>query len=110
MFSVANIMFVSVRERTSIIGIKKALGARQAVILLEFLVESIILCLVGAVIGLFIVYGVLKIATSVFHYDIYLSMTNFLIGLFLAIAIGVLSGLVPAWQAARLDPVEAMRK
>jgi putative ABC transport system permease protein len=110
MFSVANIMFVSVRERTSIIGIKKALGARQSVILLEFLVESIILCLVGAVIGLVIVYGVLRIATEVFHYDIYLSMTNFLIGLFLAIAIGVLSGLVPAWQAARLDPVEAMRK
>jgi putative ABC transport system permease protein len=110
MFSVANIMFVSVRERTSIIGIKKALGARQSVILLEFLVESIILCLVGAFIGLVIVYGVLKIATSAFHYDIYLSMNNFLIGLFLAIAIGVLSGLVPAWQAARLDPVEAMRK
>lgn len=110
MFSVANIMFVSVRERTSIIGIKKALGARQSVILLEFLIESIILCLVGAVIGLLIVYGVLKIATAAFHYEIYLSLTNFLIGLFLAVIIGIVSGLVPAWQAARLDPVEAMRK
>lgn len=110
MFSVANIMFVSVRERTSIIGIKKALGARQSVILLEFLIESIMLCLVGAIMGLVIVFGVLRLATAVFDYDIYLSLTNFLIGLILAIVIGVLSGLVPAWQAARLDPVEAMRK
>ena len=72
MFSVANIMFVSVKERTSIIGIKKALGARQSIILLEFLIESVVLCLIGAVIGLLIVFGVLKLATAAFHYDIYL--------------------------------------
>ena len=110
MFSVANIMFVSVKERTSIIGIKKALGARQLVILLEFLIESVVLCLIGALIGLGIVYGVLKIATAAFEYDIYLSTTNIIIALLLAVVIGVLSGVVPAWQAARLDPVEAMRK
>ncbi len=110
MFSVANIMFVSVKERTSIIGIKKALGAKKIVILLEFLIESVVLCLVGALIGLLIVFALLKIATSVFNYEIYLSGSNVLIALILALVIGVLSGLVPAWQAARLDPVEAMRK
>ena len=110
MFSVANIMFVSVKERTSIIGIKKALGARQSIILLEFLIESVVLCLIGAVIGLLIVYGLLKLATVAFHYDIYLSSGNITIAMVLALFIGVLSGLIPAWQAARLDPVEAMRK
>jgi putative ABC transport system permease protein len=110
MFSVANIMFVSVKERTSIIGIKKALGARQSIILLEFLIESIVLCLIGALFGLLIVFGLLKLATMAFHYEIYLSWPNIFVALILAIVIGVLSGLIPAWQAAKLDPVEAMRK
>lgn len=110
MFSVANIMFVSVKERTSIIGIKKALGARQIIILLEFLIESVVLCLIGAAMGLLIVFGVLKLASAAFSYDIYLSTGNIMIAIMLAIVIGILSGVVPAWQAARLDPVEAMRK
>lgn len=110
MFSVANIMFVSVKERTSIIGIKKALGARKSIILLEFLIESVVLCLIGAVIGLLIVFGLLKLASVAFDYNIYLTNGNIVIALVLATIIGVLSGLIPAWQAAKLDPVEAMRK
>ena len=110
MFSVANIMFVSVKERTPIIGIKKALGARQIIILLEFLIESVVLCMIGAAIGLPIVYGILKLATAAFNYDIFLSAGNIIVAMLLAIVIGVLSGVIPAWQAARLDPVEAMRK
>jgi putative ABC transport system permease protein len=110
MFSVANIMFVSVKERTNIIGIKKALGAKQSIILLEFLIESVVLCMVGALIGLVIVIGVLKLATMAFKYDISLSMGNLILAIVLAVVIGVISGLVPAWQAARLDPVEAMRQ
>ena len=110
MFSVANIMFVSVKERTNIIGIKKALGARQYIILLEFLVESIILCVIGAAIGLIAVIGVLKLATVAFHYEVYLSTFNIILAILLSVVIGVLSGIIPAWQAARLDPVEAMRR
>jgi putative ABC transport system permease protein len=110
MFSVANIMFVSVKERTSIIGIKKALGARQSIILLEFLIESIVLCIIGALFGLLIVFGLLKLATAAFNYEIYLSWTNIIVALLLALVIGIISGLIPAWQAAKLDPVEAMRK
>jgi len=108
-FSVANIMFVSVKERTSIIGIKKALGARKWVILLEFLIESIILCIIGGAIGLGIVMLILEILSKVIDFDMYVSTQNILIAIVGAILIGVLAGLIPALQAARMDPVEAMR-
>lgn len=110
MFSVANIMFVSVKERTNIIGIKKALGARKTTILLEFLVESVMLCVIGGVIGLINVWGLLALATALSDFDMFMSRENVIIAIILSLVIGVISGLVPAWQAARLDPVEAMRK
>ncbi len=110
MFSVANIMFVSVKERTNIIGIKKALGAKKTTILLEFLIESVLLCVIGGLIGLINVWGLMAIATAAFDFDMFLSKENVLIAVILSLVIGVLSGLVPAWQAAKLDPVEAMRK
>jgi len=108
--SVANIMFVSVKERTSIIGIKKALGARRLVILLEFLIESVILCIVGGILGLFLVYGILTLVSLLLNFDIFLSFKNVVFGIFGSIIIGVLSGIIPAIQASGLDPVEAMRK
>ncbi len=80
-FSVANIMFVSVKERTRLIGIKKALGAKNYVILMEFLVESIILCLIGGVIGLFFVVLGAELATRIAEYNIFLSIRNALFGL-----------------------------
>ena len=108
-FSVANIMFVSVKERTNIIGIKKALGARNGVILLEFLIESIILCIIGGAIGLGVVMLVLKLLSAMIDFDMFVSMQNILIALIGAIVIGIVAGLIPAMQAARMDPVEAMR-
>lgn len=110
MFSVANIMFVSVKERTSIIGIKKALGAKKTTIMLEFLIESVMLCIIGGGIGLVNVWGLLSLATALSDFHMFLSKENVMIAIILSLVIGVLSGLVPAWQAARLDPVEAMRK
>jgi len=108
-FSVVNIMFVSVKERTNIIGIKKALGAKRYIILLEFLIESIILCILGGIIGLALVYVILQILSASIGYEIYLAWNNILNGLLWSISIGILSGVIPAWQAARMDPVEAIR-
>lgn len=108
-FSVANIMFVSVKERTRLIGIKKALGAKNYVILMEFLVESIILCLIGGVIGLVLVILGAEGATQIAEYDIFLSPSNALRGLLIASASGVVAGIIPAYRASQMVPVEAIR-
>jgi putative ABC transport system permease protein len=108
-FSVANIMFVSVKERTNLIGVKKALGAKQYVILMEFLIESIILCLIGGAFGLIFVYLAAVAATAVFEFNIFLSLSNIIFGLSISTLTGVISGFIPAYMASRLDPVEAMR-
>lgn len=110
MFSVANIMFVSVKERTSIIGVKMALGAQRGVILWEFLVESTVICLIGGLAGLLLVGGVLYILSQTIDFDIYMSLQNALSGLVISIVVGILSGVLPALQASRMDPVEAMRQ
>ena len=109
MFSVANIMFVSVKERTSIIGIKKALGAKQWVILLEFLIESIVLCILGGIMGLALVFGLMKLLSLFTPFDLYVSTSNALATVLLSIVIGIISGVIPALQASRMDPVEAIR-
>lgn len=108
-FSVANIMFVSVTERTRLIGIKKALGAKNYVILMEFLVESIILCLIGGVVGLIFVILGAQAATSIAEYEIFLSAGNAMRGLFIASASGVVAGIIPAYRASQMVPVDAIR-
>ena len=108
-FGIANIMFVSVRERTNEIGIQKALGAKNFVVLIQFLTESIVLCLVGGAAGLFLVYLGALAAAKAFDFDIFLSAKNIFVGLGLSGVIGLLSGFIPAWMASRLDPVEAIR-
>lgn len=108
-FGTANIMFVSVRERTNQIGIQKSLGAKNYFILLQFLVESIVLCLFGGVLGLFIVFLLSTIITLTSGMTIMLSFSNIMLGLGLSAAIGTISGLVPAIMAAMMNPVDAIR-
>ncbi|MCR9287523.1 MAG: ABC transporter permease [Bacteroidetes bacterium] len=110
MFSVANIMFVSVKERTKIIGIKKAVGAKRHIILLEFLIESIILCLLGGAIGLALTQLVVSALSSAIDFEIYLDSKNVINGILISVIVGIIAGFIPAWQAAKMDPVVAMRK
>ncbi len=108
-FGIANIMFVSVRERTNIIGIQKSLGAKNYFILLQFLFEAIILCLMGGIIGLGMVYlGTLLVKMAI-DIQVVLDINNIIIGIGTSVAIGIISGIVPAYSASRLDPVEAIR-
>ncbi len=107
-FGIANIMFVSVRERTKIIGLQKALGAKNRFILLEFLFEASVLSLIGGAIGLLIIYGSTFIVSKAFDFNLVLTVGNIVKGLFISIIIGLIAGVVPARTAARLDPVEAM--
>ena len=110
MFSVANIMFVSVKERTNIIGIKKAIGAKNDIILLEFLIEAIVLCLVGGAIGLVVSYGLIMLISNLIDFNMSLSYNNAAIGIIISIGVGILAGIIPAYLASRLDPVEAIRQ
>lgn len=109
MFSVANIMFVSVKERTSLIGIKKAIGANANMIMLEFLIEAVILCVLGGLIGIGLVYVILKIIAQFIPFNMGLSMSNVVIGVAASVIVGIIAGIIPANKAAHLDPVEAIR-
>jgi putative ABC transport system permease protein len=109
MFGVANIMFVSVRERTSQIGLKKAVGAKRRVILTEFLLESAFLCIIGGLIGLTLVFILTKILSGVLNFPVFISLNNMFLAIGICIAVGILAGFIPAQQASRLDPVVAIR-
>lgn len=108
-FSVANIMFVSVKERTNLIGVKKALGAKRYIILMEFLIEAILLCLIGGAFGLVFVAILSAVATSLAGFYIFLSINNIILGLVISSIIGLIAGLLPAYMASKMQPVEAIR-
>lgn len=108
-FGVANIMFVTVRERTSQIGLKKAIGAKSRTILTEFLLESAFLCILGGLMGLFLVWILTKVLSSVMPFPIFIAPNIIILALSICIVLGVLSGIIPASIAARMNPVVAIR-
>ena len=108
-FGIANIMFVSVKERTNLIGIQKSLGAKNKFILFQFLFEAIILCVIGGIMGMLLVWIISLILTNVLDFEFVLGMNNVLLGTGLAAFIGLVAGILPAISASRLDPVEAIR-
>ena len=107
-FGIANIMFVSVKEQTKLIGIQKALGAKSSFILLQFLNESVILTLLGGILGLLIIFIGTKIISAAFDMDFALTSGNILTGILISVSIGIISGIIPAYKAAKLNPVEAI--
>lgn len=108
-FGIANIMFVSVKERTNLIGIQKSLGAKNKFILFQFLFESVILCVIGGIIGLLLVWIIAMILTKALEFEFVLGLGNIVLGTSLAAVIGLISGILPAISASKLDPVEAIR-
>lgn len=107
-FGIANIMFVSVRERTNLIGIQKALGAKNYFILLQFLYESVLLSIIGGAIGLLLIFILTTIVNASGAYNVSLSASNIILGLTISSIIGIISGFSPAYKASRLNPVEAI--
>lgn len=108
-FGIANIMFVSVKERTNIIGIQKSLGAKNYFILLQFIFESVVLCLMGGLCGLALVYLGTVLVSSATDFEVVLYLSNVTLGIGVSVFIGIVSGFWPAYSASRLDPVEAIR-
>jgi putative ABC transport system permease protein len=108
-FGIANIMFVTVKERTSIIGLKKAIGAKKRSILSEFLLEAAIICIMGGLIGLLLVYVLTIVLTNLFNFPVFISAGILALAISICIIIGILAGIIPALTASRLDPVVAIR-
>ena len=109
MFGIANIMFVTVKERTSMIGLKKAIGAKRSSILFEFLLEAALLCLMGGAIGLLLVYILTVVFTKLLDFPVFVSIPLLMGTVVICLVVGVLAGIFPASRAAKMDPVEAIR-
>jgi putative ABC transport system permease protein len=106
---IMNIMLVSVTERTREIGVRKALGARQKDVLLQFLIESALMALLGGVIGIILGVGVAQLITLIFDISVDVSIGSILLGMFMATGTGIFFGVYPASKAAKLDPIVALR-
>ncbi len=109
MFGIANIMFVTVKERTSMIGLKKAIGAKSGSILFEFLLEAAILCLLGGAFGLFFVWILTLILSGPLNFPVYISVPLLVSTVIICLLVGIIAGIFPASRAAKMDPVEAIR-
>ena len=107
-FGIANIMFVSVRERTNIIGIQKALGAKKFFILQQFLVESVLLSVIGGLLGVLMIFIATLIINYLYELNMYLTIGNIFLAVFISGIIGVVAGYAPASAAAKMNPVEAI--
>jgi putative ABC transport system permease protein len=107
-FGIANIMFVSVRERTNIIGIQKALGAKKFFILQQFLVESMLLSIIGGLLGVLMIFIGTLIINYLYELNMYLTLSNMFLAVFISGIIGVVAGYAPANTAAKMNPVEAI--
>ncbi len=108
-FGIANIMFVTVKERTPMIGLKKAIGAKRRSILSEFLLEAAIICIMGGMMGLILVFLLTLVLTNVFNFPVYISPSILTLAISICIGIGIMAGIIPAYIASRLDPVVAIR-
>jgi len=109
-FGVANIMFVSVKERTHIIGIEKAMGAKSAFVLAQFLFEAALLAMVGGFVGILVVWGLTVFVTNQYDFVLTMSFSNILRGVLISGVVGVVAGFIPSLQAARMNPVDAMNQ
>ena len=108
-FGIANIMFVTVRERTPIIGLKKAIGAKKRTILMEFLLESALICIIGGFIGIVLVLIMAQLLTTIFNFPVYVPTNILALAVGICVTIGILAGIIPAMIAAKMDPVVAIR-
>lgn len=107
-FGIANIMFVSVRERTNIIGIQKALGAKRSFIMFQFLIESVLLSIIGGLLGVMMIFIATLFINYIYELNMYLTVANVILAVVISGVIGMVAGYAPAYSAARMNPVEAI--
>ena len=109
LFGIANIMFVTVKERTPVIGLKKAIGAKRSSILFEFLMEAVLLCMIGGAMGLIIVFATLSVFSKLMNFPLFISMPLLVASIVICVVVGILAGIIPARRASKMDAVVAIR-